>query len=113
MARKKAKKQEVSPRIVIDYGEGMTDITVTITGAEKINAKILQRTIRQITRQRKIELKKIIYATKLSPENFKEKFEEKADGNRRVSEKDGRDFGKATGDDLSVEQLAEEAGRQL
>ena len=112
MAKRK-KKEEIVPSITVTYGKEMSDITVTIQDAAKINAKVLQRTIRQITRQRKIELKKIIYADTLSPEDFNEKFKEKDDGNRRVPEKDGRDIGEAGGDDSSIEQLAEKVRREL
>ena len=111
MAKKKEK--ATVPQIIVTYGKEMTDINVVIHDAAKINARILQRTIRQITRQRKIELKKIIYKDALSPEDFNKKFKEKADGNRRVSEKDGRDNEEAGGDDSSIGRLAEEVGRKL
>ena len=110
----KRKKTEVlAPQITVTYGKEMTDITVVIQDAAKINARVLQRTIRQIQRQRKIELKKLIYADTLSPENFNKKFKEKTDGNRRISEKDERDNEEARGDDTSIERLAEKVGRKL
>lgn len=113
MAKKKVKKQKENSQIIVDYGETMTDIKVAIRGAAKINARILQRTIREITRQRKVELKKLIYADRLDAKDFAAKFKEKADGTGRISEENGRDSTKAAGDDLSVEQLADEVGRKF
>jgi len=64
------------PRIVVDIDPETLAIDVKLTEAKIINARVLQRVIREITRTRKLELKKIIYKDRLAPEDYAEKFKE-------------------------------------
>ena len=97
-------KKKQPPRIVIDLGEDLVTIKVTMRGAEKINARILTRIIREIQRTRRLELKKLIHKVKLTKDDYAKKYKETKDGRRSSGGNDGEDGG----NDRSIDELAKE-----
>jgi hypothetical protein len=109
-------KKELNPRIIVDIAEDLVTINITMRRPEKFNARLLQRIIRDMQRQRRIELKKILNKAKLKKEDFNKKYstEGESDGRRQKREQAGAGEAEETrGDDPDISRLAEEVGREL
>ena len=105
--------KDKSPRVVITLDENTNAITVKMRKPERINARILQRMIREIQRQRKVELKKLIYKEKLEPKNYEQKFGKEEEDEGREEEGPGREAREAGGESTEVSRLADEIAGKL
>lgn len=105
------------PSIEVTLDEKLAKIKVKMKHAELINARVLQRIIREIQRERRLALKRIIYASKLTDKDYEEKFNTKkkgdTDGGRRRKESPGRKTGETREDDRGVSELAREISGKL